>query len=134
MTREVIHDLTGGIGADVVFDIASVAQTVPLAIDLVRFRGRVLLAGLKHFAEVPGFISDNIVMKSLTVFGGAGYTPESMAESVAMLERGDVRSDLVAGEVFDMEHIEDAMTLLARTDPSRDAVRVGLRHETAGAA
>ena len=128
--REVVNDLTGGIGADVVFDIASVPQTVPMAIDLVRFRGRVLLAGLKHFAEVQGFVSDNIVMKALTVSGGAGYTPESMADAVAMLERGEVRSDLVAGEVLDLEHIEEAMTLLARTDPSRDAVRVGLRHST----
>lgn len=129
--REVVKDLTGGVGADVVFDIASVAQTVPLAIDLVRFRGRVLLAGLKHFAEVPGFVSDNLVMKSLTVFGGAGYTPESMTESVAMLERGDVQSELVTGEVLDLDHIEEAMTLLERKDPTRDVVRVGLRHTTA---
>jgi threonine dehydrogenase-like Zn-dependent dehydrogenase len=90
----------------------------------------VLLAGLKHFAEVPGFVSDNIVMKALTVFGGAGYTPESMAESVAMLERGAVRSDLVTGEVLDLDHIEEAMRLLARSDPTRDAVRVGIRHST----
>jgi threonine dehydrogenase-like Zn-dependent dehydrogenase len=128
--RELVQDITGGQGADVVFDIASVPQTVPLAIDLARFRGRVLFAGLKHFAEIPGFISDNIVVKSLTVHGGAGYTPESMAESVAMLERGSVRSDLVVGEVLDLEHIEDAMALLARQDPSRDAVRVGLQHVT----
>src|SRR5262249_43132196 len=105
--RELAQDPTGGQGAGGVFDIASGPATVPLAIDLARFRGRVLLAGLKHFAETPGFISDNIVVKALTVYGGAGYTPESMAESVAMLERGDVRSDLVVGEVLDLEHIED---------------------------
>ncbi len=129
--RELIDDLTSGAGADVVFDIASVAATVPMALDLVRFRGRVLLAGLKHFAEIPGFISDTIVMKSLTVSGGTGYTSESMAESVAMLERGDVRADLVMGEVLDMDHIAEAMTLLERKDPTHDAVRVGLRHTTA---
>jgi len=130
--RELVDDLTGGAGADVVFDIASVAATVPMALDLVRFRGRVLLAGLKHFAEIPGFISDTIVMKSLTVSGGTGYTPESMAESVAMLERGDVRADLVTGDVLDIEHIEEAMTLLERKDSTHDAVRVGLRHAVAG--
>ena len=123
-----VRELTGGQGADVVFDIASVPQTVPLAIDLARFRGRVLFAGLKHFAEIPGFISDNVVMKALTIFGGAGYTPESMAESVAMLERGGVRSDLVVGEVLGLEEIDRAMTLLARKDPERDTVRVSLRH------
>ena len=36
---ELVRDLTGGQGADVVFDIASVPQTVPVAIDLVRAAG-----------------------------------------------------------------------------------------------
>jgi threonine dehydrogenase-like Zn-dependent dehydrogenase len=53
-----VRDLTGGFGADVVFDVATAVQTVPLSVDLVRFQGTVLLAGLKHFAEVPGFVSD----------------------------------------------------------------------------
>src|SRR4029079_6461058 len=33
-----------------------------------------------------------------------------------------------AGEVFDLDHIEDAMALLTRSVPGRDAVRVGLKH------
>jgi threonine dehydrogenase-like Zn-dependent dehydrogenase len=35
-----VRDVTGGMGADVVFGVASVVQTVPLALDLVRFRAR----------------------------------------------------------------------------------------------
>jgi len=35
-----------------------------------------------------------------------------MTESVAMLERGDVQSELVTGEVLDLDHIEEAMTLV----------------------
>jgi threonine dehydrogenase-like Zn-dependent dehydrogenase len=123
-----VRDLTGGQGADVVFDIASVPQTVPLAIDLVRARGRVLLAGLKHFETIPGLVSDFIVLKGLTVCGGSGFTPESMAKAVAMLEAGEVRADIVVGEVFTLDGIDEAMGLLARTDPARDAVRVGLKH------
>jgi hypothetical protein len=30
--------------------------------------------------------------------------------------------------VFELDDIDDAMALLARRDPDRDAVRVGLRH------
>jgi threonine dehydrogenase-like Zn-dependent dehydrogenase len=123
----VVADVTRG-GADVVFDVATATQTVPLALDLVRFGGRVLLAGLKHFQEIPGLVSDHIVMRSLTVLGGTGYTPDSMAESVALLRAGSVRSDLVVGEVFGLDGIDEAMALLARTDPLRDAVRVSLRH------
>jgi hypothetical protein len=43
-------------------------------------------------------------------------------------ESGAVHADIVAGEVFDLDHIDDAMARLTRSDPTRDAVRVGLRH------
>ena len=126
--KAVVADLTAGRGADVVFDVASVPQTVPTAIDLVRVNGRILLAGLKHFEPIPGLVSDLIVLKALQIFGGSGYTPESMGIAVAMIEGGQVRSDLVVGEVFGLDGIAEAMALLARTIPGRDAVRVGLRH------
>jgi 2-desacetyl-2-hydroxyethyl bacteriochlorophyllide A dehydrogenase len=124
----VVYDLTGGMGADVVFDVATATATVPTAVDLARTGGRILLAGLKHFAEVPGLVTDHIVMKSLQLFGGAGFTPASMAAAVALIEAGGVRTDVVAGEVFDLDHIDDAMALLNRTVPGHDAVRVGLKH------
>jgi hypothetical protein len=46
---------------------------------------------------------------------------------------GAVRTDVVAGEVFDLDGIDEAMGLLSRADPTRDAVRVGLRHSHGGA-
>jgi threonine dehydrogenase-like Zn-dependent dehydrogenase len=123
-----VYDLTRGNGADVVFDVATVTATVPLAVDLARVGGRILLAGLKHFAEIPGLVTDHIVLKSLQLHGGAGFTPASMAAAVALIESGSVRTDVVAGEVFDLDGIDDAMALLTRTVPGRDAVRVGLKH------
>jgi threonine dehydrogenase-like Zn-dependent dehydrogenase len=123
-----VYDLTGGNGADVVFDVATVTATVPMAVDLARVGGRILLAGLKHFAEVPGLVTDHIVMKSLQLHGGAGFTPASMAAAVALIESGSVRTDVVAGEVFDLDGIDDAMALLTRTVPGKDAVRVSLEH------
>ena len=124
----IVYDLTRGNGADVVFDVATVTATVPLAVDLARIGGRILLAGLKHFAEIPGLVTDHIVMKSLQLHGGAGFTPASMAAAVALIESGSVRIDVVAGEVFDLDGIDDAMALLTRTVPGKDAVRVGLKH------
>jgi threonine dehydrogenase-like Zn-dependent dehydrogenase len=124
----VVRDLTRGHGADVVFDIASVVHTVPMAIELVKFRGRILLAGLKHFEPVPGFVSDLVVLKGLSLFGGSGFTPESMAGAVQLIADGKAHLDVMAGEVFDLDHVDEAMALLARTDPTRDAVRVTLVH------
>ena len=53
-----------------------------------------------------------------------------MATAVRLIEEGGVDTGTVVGEVFDMEHIDEALSLLARDDPTRDAVRVGLRHKT----
>lgn len=123
-----VQELTGGFGADIVFDVSTAVQTVPLALDLVRFQGRILLAGLKHFAAIPNFVSDRIVVAGLQVFGGSGFTPESMARAVELLSEKKIRTDVVRGEVFGLDGIEEAMSLLARTDPTRDAVRVSIAH------
>lgn len=129
--RAVVGDLTGGAGAQVVFDVATAVQTVPMAIELVAFRGRVLLAGLKHFAPIPDLITDLLVVKGLQVYGGAGFTPESMAKAVDLITGGDVKADLVVGEVVTLDRLDEGIALLTRSDPSRDAVRVTLRHDHA---
>jgi len=127
--REQVRELTGGRMADVVMDIAPVVATVPMALDLVGFRGTVLLAGLKHFAPVDGIVSDTIVVQGLRVLGGSGYTPGSMAAAVGLITSGAVDVGPLRGEVFGIEAIDDALGLLARAIPGRDAVRVSLVHE-----
>jgi threonine dehydrogenase-like Zn-dependent dehydrogenase len=124
-----VRDLTGGAGADVVFDVATAVQTVPMALDLVRFQGTILLAGLKHFQEIPGLVTDRIVVGGLKVFGGSGYTPDSMAAAVVLLLAGKIKTGVVAGEVFGLDGIDEAMGLLMRSDPARDAVRVSIAHD-----
>jgi threonine dehydrogenase-like Zn-dependent dehydrogenase len=125
---QVVADLTDGRMADVVMDIAPTPETVPLALELARSEGRVLLAGLKHFSAIPGLVTDWLVLKALTVVGGSGFTVASMAKAIEMIESGEARSDLVVGEVLSIDRIDEAMGLLSRTIPDRDAVRVGLRH------
>ena len=124
-----VKELTGGWGADVVFDVSTSVHAVPQALELVRYGGTVLLAGLKHYAAVPDLVTDHIVMKSLTVTGGSGFTPDSMAEAVSLLRHGDAHADEMAGITVGLDGIAEAIALLERTDPTRDAVRVTLVHE-----
>jgi len=125
--KTVVADLTGGRMADVVFDVAPAKQTFPACFDLVCSRGTVLLAGLKDLKPVE-IVSDWIPLKALKVFGGAGYDAESMAEAVRLLNQGIVDPAVLHGEVFDLDHIADAIALLTRSKPGHDAVRVGLVH------
>lgn len=125
--KTAVADITGGGMADVVFDIAPAAATVGLSFDLVRPFGTVVLAGLKDWKKVE-LVTDWIPMKGLRVFGGSGYTPDSMAKAVQLLNQQKLDSGILRGEVFDLDHIEEAMALLTRSLPGRDAVRVGLVH------
>jgi threonine dehydrogenase-like Zn-dependent dehydrogenase len=114
--------------ADVVMDIAAVVTaTIPLAVQLVRAHGRILLAGLKHFQPVEGLISDLIVLKSLTVVGGAGFTPSSMRAAVELLVSDRVDRSVMLGDMVTLDNLDEVMNLLARKIDGRDSVHVSLK-------
>jgi threonine dehydrogenase-like Zn-dependent dehydrogenase len=123
-----VAELTGGQMADVVMDVAAVAtSTVPLAIDLAMMSGRVLLAGLKLHKPVEGLVSDMIVLKSLTIVGGAGFTPPSMRVAVDLLTSGRVDRSVLVGDVVTLDTLGEGLDLLARRIEGRDSVHVSLR-------
>ncbi len=124
-----VGELTGGRMADVVMDIAAVATaTIPLAVQLVRNRGTILLAGLKHFQPVDGLITDLIVLRQLTLVGGAGYTPASMRTAVDLLVSDRFNRAALVGDVVTLDTLDEGMALLARSTPGRDSVHVSLKH------
>ena len=122
-----VAELTGGRLADVAVDLTDAQVTVGSALELAGMGGRVLWAGLKNMAQVS-VISDLVPLKGLTVFGGAGSTGPSMEKAGAILNAGGFPTAALRGEVFSLDSIDDAMALLERRDPGRDAVRVGLSH------
>ena len=123
-----IGELTDGRMADVVMDIAAVATaTIPLAVQLVRTRGTILLAGLKHFAPVE-LISDLIVFRQLTLVGGAGYTPASMSAAVDLWTSARADRSVLVGDVVTLDTLDEGMALLGRQLAGRDSVHVSLKH------
>jgi threonine dehydrogenase-like Zn-dependent dehydrogenase len=122
---ERVRQLTEGKMADVVMDVAAhVTRTVNLCLDLVRNRGRIVLAGLKDFQPVEGLVTDWIALRGLTIHGGGGL---DVPASVELLRTGRVPTAELRGEVFTLDGVEEALQMLARTIPGRDAVRVGLK-------
>jgi threonine dehydrogenase-like Zn-dependent dehydrogenase len=128
--RERLADVTGGRLADVAIDLTDAAAPVGLCLELARRGGRVLWAGLKNRAPVS-LISDLVPLKSLTVVGGSGSTRESMDKAGAVLNSGAYPTHALLGEVFTLDTLGEALALLARAVPGRDAVRVSLAHDVA---
>jgi threonine dehydrogenase-like Zn-dependent dehydrogenase len=125
--KTIVAEITAGRMADVVFDVTPVPQTVPLCFELVRAQGTVVLAGLKELRPVE-LVTDWIPLKGLRVLGGMAYTRDSMVEAVRLINAGAINTAALRGDVFDLDHIEEAIGLLSRSLPGRDAVRVGLVH------
>ena len=123
-----VREITDGRMADVAMDVAAgTTATVTAAIDMVRFHGTVLLAGLKHFAPLDGLITDMVVLRGVRIQGGPGFTPESMSTAVGMIRAGQIPTGEMRGEVFPLDRVDEAMRLLRREEPGRDAVRVSLQ-------
>ncbi len=121
--RTRIRELTGGRGADVVVDVSSYA-TKPVAesLDYVRMGGTVVLAGVKGFKEIPGFISDKVVMKEITLKGAIGVTRSGYAKAIRLLERRTVPVERMHTHDFALRDAELAIRTLAREIPGDESI------------
>jgi threonine dehydrogenase-like Zn-dependent dehydrogenase len=119
------QDLTDGQGVDVVIDAASGStSTVVQAMEMVRRGGTVVIGGLKDRKPVEGFISDWIPMRRIHILAGADG--DHVQTAVDLLWAGRVPTADLIGEVFSLEQVGEALDVLDRKIPGRDAIRVGL--------
>jgi threonine dehydrogenase-like Zn-dependent dehydrogenase len=128
--RARIRELTEGRGADVVVDVSSYA-TKPVAesIDYVRMGGTVVLAGVKGWKEIPGFISDKVVMKEVTIRGAIGVTSTGYANAIRLLERRKYPVERMHTHDFGLRDAELAIRTLAREIPGDESIHSCLMPE-----
>ncbi len=123
---ERVHELTDGRGVDVVIDAASGStKTVVQAVEMVRRGGTVVIGGLKDRKPVEGFISDWIPMRRIHLC--AGTDGDHVQRAVELLWSGQVPTEDLLGDVFELEDVGTALEILDRKVDGRDAIRVGLR-------
>lgn len=116
-----VLDATAGLGVDVVVDTTPHAtQPVLDAVRMVRAGGTVVLAGLKG-ADVPGFPTDTIALRRLTLRGVRAVTRPAFRRAIALLESDDPRPDLLTTHQFGLDEVGAALDALA-DDPLAIAV------------
>ena len=99
-------------------------NTVVQAMEMVRRGGTVVIGGLKDRKPVEGFISDWIPMRRIHILAGADG--DHVQTAVDLLWSGQVPTADLIGEVFSLEEVGEALDILDRKIPGRDAIRVGL--------
>ena len=121
---ERIRELAGD-GVNVVIDAASGSTaTVTQGMQMARRGGTVVIGGLKDRKPVDGFISDWIPMRQLHLH--AGFPGDHVKTSVELIRQGKVPTADLLGAVVTMDGFGDALRLLARDLPGRDAIRLAL--------
>ena len=112
---ERVKALTNGRGADVVVDVSAYAtQPVVDALRMVRPGGRIVLAGVKGFKPVDGFVSDLVVMKEIRIMGAIGVTSTGYRQAIRLIERDRERLRPMHTHDFKLEDAELAIRTLAR--------------------
>jgi threonine dehydrogenase-like Zn-dependent dehydrogenase len=82
---EILGNLTGGEGSDVVIEAIGLPDTFRAAVELVSFTGRVVYIG---YAKEPVTYETRLfVQKELTILGTRNAQPEDFHQVIAMLEQ-----------------------------------------------
>ncbi|HCO90746.1 MAG TPA: alcohol dehydrogenase, partial [Alphaproteobacteria bacterium] len=121
--KEKVREYTKGKGADVVVDVSSYAtEPVVDALSFVKPGGTIVLAGVKGYKPVPGFISDVIVMKEITIKGAIGVTSSGYTSAIELLEKRVIPFEKMHTHDFDLTDAELAIKTLAREIDGEESV------------
>jgi threonine dehydrogenase-like Zn-dependent dehydrogenase len=125
--RRGVREATGNRGADVVIDVTAYStEAVVQSIDLVRRGGRVVLAGTKGPKPVPGFYSDRIVMKELTVLGALGVDTPNYLRAIRLIESRRYPLEKMHTHTLPLTEADRALRLLAGEEPGESAIHIAL--------
>lgn len=120
--RDKVFGLTGGVGAEVVFECAGVPDALRASYTLVQSGGQVLLVGIndKEVAIQPFFLS----LWEVEVKGVLGYYDE-FGRVIELLQKGRVDASPLLSDRIDLAGLEERgfRRLLAERDLIKVAVR-----------
>jgi len=118
-----VREITDGRGVDVVIEVTPVAtQPIVDAIDCAALGGTIVLAGVKGLKSVPGFVSDKVVLKEITLRGAIGVTWEHYERAIRLIESRKLPLEKLQTHRFGLRDAERAVRTLAGEFEDEQAV------------
>lgn len=116
--KSAVQALTGGAGADVVYEAASNAGGMPLALSLARRGGRIALEGITG-GEIPISLEpDLLVLQALEVKGIFSYTASHFERALRLIESGLLNVAPLVTHRLPLNRYSDGLTLMeSRSEP-----------------
>ena len=112
--RPVVDALTGGLGADVVYECSGAGASASGLLGLVRRGGQYAQIGL--FGKPVSWDLDQVCYKELTVTGSNASVPSAWDTALRLLGTGQVRSRELVSDVYPLEGWHDAFTRFERRE------------------
>jgi threonine dehydrogenase-like Zn-dependent dehydrogenase len=104
--------MTGGAGADVVFEAAGSETAVSLALDVARRGGTVVLSGIAGGRRRMFLEADLFALKDLRVDGVFAYTTASFEQALRIIESGKLDVRPLVTHTLPLQEFERAFDLL----------------------
>jgi threonine dehydrogenase-like Zn-dependent dehydrogenase len=118
-----VLEITRGRGVDVVLDVSPYAvKPVSDALLMIRAGGTIVLAGVKGGKAIPNFMSDQVLMKEITIKGAIGVTSSGYTSAIRTIESGRVPIAKMHTHNFKLEEAELAIRTLAREIPGVESI------------
>jgi L-iditol 2-dehydrogenase len=109
-----VRDMTGGYGADVVFECAGVAQAAVLALDMVRKRGKYTQVGL--FGRPIEIDFERIAFSEIEVRGTVSQRRPAWERALKLLEMGKVACEPLVSHEFELGEWKRAFEIAERKE------------------
>ncbi len=127
---ETVRAITNGRMVNVAIDVSEGAtEPVTASVDLVRKRGTIVLAGLKHSKPVNGLISDRIIMKQLTIKGVYTHDFRAVEPAIHLIESGKYPFHKMCSHKFPLDQAEIALKTVGRQMSGEDPIHVTIAVE-----
>jgi threonine dehydrogenase-like Zn-dependent dehydrogenase len=125
---EVLAELSGGDGPDVVIEAVGLAETFRAAVELVAFTGRVVYIG---YAKEPVTYETRLfVQKELNILGARNAIPEDFRQAIQMLEQHRFPVDAAISTLAPMDQTPELLQAWS-VDPGRfTKIMITLDQET----
>jgi L-iditol 2-dehydrogenase len=104
---EVVAEVTGGRGADVVFECAGAAPTIQMSLRLARNGGRVILVGLPSVSDIPLSVPD-LIQRELDV-GGLFRYANVYPDAIAAVGAGLIDVRALITHSFTLDQTQEAL-------------------------
>ncbi len=122
---DAIRALTGGRGADFVFDTVGTPETLADAVAAARKGGTVVLTGLSRLDAEGAIRMYPFVMQEKRLIGsvyGSGRPLEDIARLVGYFRDGQLKLHELAARTYDLAGVNEALSALARGEGGRGVI------------